>query len=558
MKCYGDRKSFVLKIETVIFIVFIILLSLGSQAYHTENRTDEQFGIYSKSITKLSSLSVDKYPTVAEKNFVFHDSPTFTNNSEILPKDMFPIQKQPRIITDKPILFSLIETKEFPSAPSQLTATYSEDYGKTWLERMTISHNITSFSNPSLDYTGDSDMQAYGAHLLDINTGTQLIFGFPNLTNPETDYIGSTHDFDMYGWFNGRILTWDDYWTELGDTETAGYPHGTDVGPYKNFHGFTIWAGHDGTGWSYYFFCETDETTDQPYKFLWKNYINDEIRNVDIDIDLSTGWAYDLCEIYNETTNQPEILLDMMYLEPGNAEWFNKESNYGNSFVFKNYKNPALKASNGYVYLACEKNGDIYVHRSDDKGFFYSTTQITTSQTIETNPTITGDGNFVMITYIQEGDLFVTTSIDGGITWSESSLINQDGELVSVLQNEVSSDGDSICWRNQNSTVVIDTINVEAPEITIGNVTGGTAIAAQLKNSGTVDAINIPYSININGGLLLSQRETEGVITIPAGESVSIQTDKFLLGLGKPTIDIQVGSIKVSTPSVLLFFYINI
>ncbi|MEF8848779.1 MAG: hypothetical protein V5A68_06565 [Candidatus Thermoplasmatota archaeon] len=539
-----------------LFIILTLLLTIPFSIAQTNRINNEEKQHHSvikpKKIIPLPEQQIKKLKTNTE-NF-------FSNTTSILPKNPFIIQKNPEIATKNKKILALAETQKLNYSQGQLTATYSTNNGKAWQEQMTISLGNTSFKNPSLDYTGDQEMQVYGSHRIDSKTGIQLFFGFPNITNPNTKYKGSTQDFDMNGWFNGRILSWDkSYWTQIGNPSTAGYPHGTKIGPYKNFHGLTIWPGNDGNGWSYYFFCETDETSEQPYKILWKNYMNGTIENVDIDIDLGTGWQYDLCEIINETTNKPEIQIDMLYLEPGNPEWYNKESNYGPSHIFKNYENPKIKASNGYIYIVCEKNEDIYLHYSKDKGYTYSTRQITDTEEKEKKPQVTADGNSVAVTYVKQNKIHLTTSTNGGKNWKSPIIVNQE-ENVSDKTDAIDIDKNSIVWtdKRENSTVYFDNIELKTPILEINNITGGTKISADIQNKGTIDAENIPYKININDGILFSKRQITGNITIPANKTVTIQTNSLILGFGRPTIKIQVGSTTKSIPSILMFFYVKI
>ena len=556
MRFQSSMYSIQNKIISLTIIIIFLLTPFLSIALPLQSLPENQTDIIKKEPTKLHTLPTEKLSQLTTYQIQRKTISSFSNETEILPKTRFPLQSQPKLITQKDNIFVLAQTKNSNTSPGQLTATYSTDNGKTWIEQMTISHNITSFNNPSVDYTGDPAMQAYGSHTIDENTGTQLIFGFPNITNPNTDYKGSTADFDMYGWFNGRILTWDQtYWTDIGETATAGYPHGTNIAPYKNFHGLTIWPGHDGTGWSYYFFCETDETIDGSYKILWKNYLNGTINHVDIDIDQVTGWEYDLCELTNETTNKPEIQMDMLYLEPGNPTWYNDEENYGPSHIFKEYENPSLKASNGYVYLACEKNNDIYLHYSNDNGFSFSTTQLTTSEEIETQPQVTAKGNSVWITYIKNNNLYLITSKNAGLDWSTPTIINDDQNTISNQQNNVDLDGEKICWTTTNNTLIIDKLNIELPTLSIENISGGLSITATIYNSGTVEANNIPYRIRIDDGIMFSDQEENGTITIPAGESKSIQTTKLFFGLGSQTVTVQVGLTIKSVPATLFLAY---
>ncbi len=554
------RKQFFFGFMISIMIIALLIGSPMHSGYQSSTTAEPK----SNDIIQLPSRLLQSAPQdlVSQARFIPLSSSTstsFADSTLIFPKDKFPIQSHPQLINHQETVFVLAETQTTLDSPGQLTATYSTDNGRTWMERMTISHNQTSFTHPTVDYTGDDAMQAYGSHLIDENTGAQLIFGFPNLTDPTGGYEGSTADFDMYGWFNGRILTWDsEYWTELGDTASAGYPHGTDIGPYENFHGLTIWAGHDGTGWSYYFFCETDETTDQPYKFLWKNYLDGPIINVDIDIDLSTGWEYDLCERINATTAKPEILMDMLFLEPGNPTWYNKEENYGPSYVFKDYKNPMLKASNGYVYLVCERDHEIFLHHSSDKGASFSTKQLTFTDDIESHPQVTATGNSVAVTFVKNQSLYMISSTNGGLDFSQPMQITSENIQVSDQIHAVHVDGDAISFKDVNASLFCDVVNLSSPIITIDEINGGFSVSATVKNSGNVDATNVPYSIRIDKGVLLSPRIYSGSITVPAGESRTIKTTGLFFGIGRPLVTVQVGSVSVSKDAFLILVYMNL
>lgn len=63
-------------------------------------------------------------------------------------------------------------------------------------------------------------------------------------------------------------------------------------------------------------------------------------------------------------------------------------------------------------------------------------------------------------------------------------------------------------------------------------------IKATIKNTGTADATNIQWSINLEGGfILLGQSKAGAEPKIPVNESIDVKIP-FVLGLGKTTIRI--------------------
>ncbi len=552
----SNKKFFVLAIA-----LLLLFTPISSFAQSNESQRVEDKEILQVTSSKISETPSCQHVQVFPWSTQTDSQTVLTQDTSILPTSEYPIQHHPRVIGKDEKVFVLSQTKNTNNSTSQLTATYSLNHGETWNEQMTIADQNTSFKNASIDATGDPDMQVYGSHRIDNKTGVQLIFGFPNMTDYTKGYMGSTRNFDMNGWFNGKLMVWEPtYWQEIGNTATAGYPHGTQVGPYKNFHGLTVWAGHDGNGWSYYYFCDTDETQDKSYKILWKNYLNGTLQDVDIDIDISTGWQYDIYQLKNETTGKPEIYVDTLYIEPGNPEWYNKDENYGQSHVFKNYQNPDIKASNGFAYLACEKNNDIFLHYSKDNGFSFDTIQLTNTVEKESNPTVTAEGNVVTVSYVQNNNVIVTSSSNAGMDWNQPNQVNDQNNTVSQHHDEIDIDENNIVWTNteMNSHILYDILNIETPILSLNSITGGLMISSEIENKGVVNATNIPYSIQIDGGILFSPREISGTISIPAGETRSIQTEQLIIGIGRPTITVNVGSVSQSIQASLLFCYLII
>lgn len=545
-----------------IVILLIVVLFLSSPvlsfAQPTESCADHTIELFQVEPRKISEIEQTQHVQVSSVIPDNSSSAILSVDTSVLPSSEYPIQHHPRVIGDDDTVFVLSQTKNNNTSPSQLTATYSLDNGETWGEQMTIADANASFRNASIDATGDHAMQAYGSHRIDDTTGIQLIFGFPNISDRTQGFLGSTRNFDMNGWFNGKLMVWDpSYWQQLGNTATAGYPHGTHVGPYKNFHGLTVWAGHDGTDWSYYYFCETDETQDKAYKILWKNYLNATLEDVAIDIDLATGWQYDVYQLQNKTTGESEIYLDLLYIEPGNPTWYSNDDNYGPSLLFKNCQHPDVKASNGFVYLVCEKENDIFLYYSTNKGFSFNSVQLTDTPIKESSPVVTAKGNVVTVSYVQHNNVFMMSSANAGVDWSEPVQVNDEDTSVSDQHGESDIDEKNMVWTNteMNSQICYDSLTIDTPVLTMNALSGGFTISAIVENKGMVNATNTPYSIRIDDGILFSPREIKGTITIPAGETRTIQTENLLFGFGRPTITLTVGSVSSSTQASLLLCY---
>jgi len=86
---------------------------------------------------------------------------------------------------------------------------------------------------------------------------------------------------------------------------------------------------------------------------------------------------------------------------------------------------------------------------------------------------------------------------------------------------------------------------IKAPIIEIENATGGlTGITVAVKNSGTADATNVEWSINVKGGVLKLLNVTDNeTVTIPIGNQVDLKTTSGIFGLGQIQITVMVGRI---------------
>ena len=99
------------------------------------------------------------------------------------------------------------------------------------------------------------------------------------------------------------------------------------------------------------------------------------------------------------------------------------------------------------------------------------------------------------------------------------------------------------------------------PIIKIGDISGGIfKISAVVKNNGSVDATWVNWSIILDGGLILSGKETRGrILNLPAGEEKTVSSG-LILGFGKTVVTVTAEIPGVSSDTeeqeafVLLFF----
>jgi hypothetical protein len=106
------------------------------------------------------------------------------------------------------------------------------------------------------------------------------------------------------------------------------------------------------------------------------------------------------------------------------------------------------------------------------------------------------------------------------------------------------------------------TAKIIGPEIDVSDIWGGVfKVNARIKNVGDADATNVQWTMNLDGGIILLGKESSGSITIPAGQSVTIQSN-MIIGIGPTTITVKAeipqSSDTMSKEGFVLLVYIKI
>ena len=108
------------------------------------------------------------------------------------------------------------------------------------------------------------------------------------------------------------------------------------------------------------------------------------------------------------------------------------------------------------------------------------------------------------------------------------------------------------------------TISEAMPELEITTISGGLGVSAGIKNIGNADAIDVNWSITLDGGLILLGKETADTITSIAAEDQATVQSSLIFGIGKTMIIVNAecaeGSSDEKTAEgfVLLFFVLGV
>jgi hypothetical protein len=159
------------------------------------------------------------------------------------------------------------------------------------------------------------------------------------------------------------------------------------------------------------------------------------------------------------------------------------------------------------------------------------------------------------------GSVYVFTRT--GTTWTQQQkLTASDGAKMDMFSwYALSLDGDTAFIgslyddnENGNDSGSVYVFTRSSADLTF-NITGGIGVKVTISNGGTTDAVDIPWAINVEGGILKMINKTiNGTIDVPAGESVTVKSGMFL-GIGAIDIAAWVADVvQVTTGKQLLIF----
>ena len=119
---------------------------------------------------------------------------------------------------------------------------------------------------------------------------------------------------------------------------------------------------------------------------------------------------------------------------------------------------------------------------------------------------------------------------------AEASHIWENPNIYEVRVNTKDENGGQSGW---SAPLMVDII--QAPVLELGVIQGGALRAESiLRNRGAVDAVDIAYTVTLDGGFILLGKESTGTIPTLAPGDTAMVTSGPIFGFGKTRVIIEV------------------
>jgi len=468
----------------------------------------------------------------------------------------------PRVAANNAGDFAVVYELKLGTFSKVAPFVYSTNGGASWIEGP-VWDSLEMYTGASgihedcdIDY--NSKVDAFAVCLTDpIGDGTGIIGSiwlegdFSNIDTWADHYTALGYGYTIY---DSCVMNFDRFMASTFISDQDDY--GLTAAPCVNYMGYPEFDDEGvGTSGSYYFDGQS-ETNSMPAD-------NIESANGGGDhmyVVMQTGEGSSSKITYKATSNVIEDL-GMQGGGPGGMDKYADIEVWpwqgylveggGNVFV----ADPYVDASGNNVAIVYMTTDNIYgdwdircayndgVIPAEGEDYPWKTSVVAEGHpTDEVYPAVAVNGDTVLVSYISEGNLFIIESEDRGATWGEPEQINEvDGTVVEEMKS-VDMISSAIVWTdNRDGDKNIYFADMPAPLVTVQSVSGGFGVSAVIKNSGTADAINVPWSIDLAGGLILVGSHAEGEISsLSPGDSETVKVG-FVLGLGKATITVIAG-----------------
>jgi hypothetical protein len=539
------KKSTSVKRAAIVLIVSLLFMSTIQLSAQSDMQVSsvqiKKILPSERYMTRMSDLQYQSLARVEKQ--LFNACQTTSGNLPIIQTE--DNCQNPAIVSNGNNILVIAETVK-DLFTSELAMTYSSNGGTTWSEVSSFTTEDNIESKPVVDFCENNEFQAYGTALPDTLNKKLVLLHYPSMTDPTVPYKESN------GWtvWSADLSNFNDFYS----IDVCGYPHGANA-PAPDFHGVMTLIGDSSYGETIENYYETEGSSVSACYLAFTGELGDTLS---CDIDVSKQTYFEAMELKNDADIgiTEGVFLEYCWVEPGNTDWW---ENDWPAFTFEGAKNPSVSASNGYCYCLCEVNNDIICYYSHDNGVTF---EFSTVASQAEYPVVSSFGAQVVCAFTRNGDLYTAISEDGGLTWEEFPAINAVIGKVKSDERSYSIGGTHLAWtdlRNEKNTIFYDKAGeISVPVIEIQEVTGGLGVSAVIANTGTADATNVNWNIHCDGNILLGSEKTGTIPQLAAGQSVSIKSG-LIVGFGKTTITITVGSSSsTASGTVLLFFIVGL
>jgi len=134
----------------------------------------------------------------------------------------------------------------------------------------------------------------------------------------------------------------------------------------------------------------------------------------------------------------------------------------------------------------------------------------------------------------------------GGTEWDEARCVQQTNDGGYILAGTTKSYGAGVCdaWLIKLAPDYTGLIGIE--------IHGGFRVRAVITNTGSETLTDVPWSIDLDGGLILAGEHTEGVIDELAPGATKTIRQTILYGIGMTTITVTAGDVSKQATGFVL------
>jgi hypothetical protein len=303
----------------------------------------------------------------------------------------------------------------------------------------------------------------------------------------------------------------------------------------------------------------SDEETSGRGWISW--YYYDGCDHCDVSIDNSKIYSYAVYDWEDTTAGYFKLLCrvnDFDQIMSGADNMY--EIDDGSNLYM-----PAVAAENGNIVILAETDA----FGNKDIVCFYGTSisSLSTSFVADTGvderfPDVRyhAEDEEFCATFVKNGELYSTRTADGGATWSEAQLVDScEPEYKTSDLCELGAKAMYEIMQTDIDIYIDDICVATAPVIEITGITGGLGVTAEISNTGSAPATNVPWTITVTGGLLkrINVNKGDTILTLNHGDSTTVKTGPFL-GFGKITIQVTAGTATASKSGFQLIIYTNV
>jgi hypothetical protein len=169
-------------------------------------------------------------------------------------------------------------------------------------------------------------------------------------------------------------------------------------------------------------------------------------------------------------------------------------------------------------------------------------TPVANSADDELYPRVSASGSTATCVFTKNNNLYTAVTQDGGATWEilEDTINDVDGSVVEQYGCAHTAGGMAVWTDNRGDSYDIYADEAAAlPALNIEEVAGGFGISVTVKNVGSADGVDMPWTIDLSGAVFIGG-STSGTVDVTAGAEATFSSG-LVFGIGPVDIAVTAG-----------------